>query len=249
MRVLEVGCGIGQVALQMARCVGPSGRVMAIDLDGPFLELAREEAERQAIGNITFQRCRIEELDEESAYDLVYSRFLLSHLPDPAAALTRMARSARRGGMLVVEDIDGSGRFCYPTNRAFQRLIELYDAIVRRQGADPNIGPRLPDLLEEAGVLPVHLDVFTPTYRFGEGKRLPCFDLEGIRASVVAGNLATHAEIDALVQELHVFAENPRSLLSLPRIFQVWGPVRKGTAPWGERDPEGIVDDFGLDEH
>jgi SAM-dependent methyltransferase len=224
MRCLDVGCGIGRVTLELARWVGPSGRAVGIDLDAPFLDLARAEAERHGLG-AEFRQGDVESLDEAAGYDLVYARFLLSHLRDPAGAVVRLARVVRPGGVLAVEDVDFRGRFCHPASAAFARLVALYTAAVQHLGADPNIGPRLPDLLQDAGVDPIHLDVATPTFRDGEGKFLPRFDLEGIRAAVVAAGLATVAEVDDLAAELEAFARRPRTILSLPRIFQVWGKV------------------------
>ena len=78
-------------------------------------------------------------------FDVVYGRFLLTHLPDPAAALANMRERLVPGGVLVVEDIDCTGHFCEPDSPAFRRFVELYTRTVQSRGGDPNIGPRLPD--------------------------------------------------------------------------------------------------------
>src|SRR5262249_16693038 len=114
------------------------------------------------------------------------------------------------------------GHFCYPACSAFTRYVALYTEVVRRRGGDANIGPRLLGMMLDAGLQNVRLRVVNPTYRRGLGKRLAEVTLEHIRRAVVAPGLATHAEIDALVEELRAFAADPRTIISLPRIFQLW---------------------------
>ena len=77
-----------------------------------------------------------------------------------------------------------------------------------------------------AGLRQVELAVVQPTFRKGPGKRLAQVTTEHIREAVVAAGLASHAEIDTIVAELDEYVRNSRTLLSLPRIFQVWARRR-----------------------
>ena len=117
MRVLDVGCGSGEVTLKMADLVGAGGEVAGIDSDLAILRLAGQEAERQGL-SVTFRHLDAENLAEESAHDLVYSRYLLSHLPWPAWVVEAMVRALRPGGRLVLEDVYFPGHVCYPANAA-----------------------------------------------------------------------------------------------------------------------------------
>ena len=125
MRCLDVGCGAGDVSLALARVVGQSGSVDGIDQDEIKLQFAREDADREHLGNIRFRTSNVEQLEDESDYDLVYARFLLTHLRDPAAVLRRMVRAARPGGVIVVEDIDHGGVFSYPQSPALEQFVGL----------------------------------------------------------------------------------------------------------------------------
>lgn len=227
MRCLDVGCGIGMVTMELAKWVGPTGQAVGVDADRPFLDVARREADRFGVP-VEFRQMNAAALGFEAVFDLAYARFLLTHLPDPLAALGRIRSALVSDGLLVVEDIDFRGQFCHPPCRAFDRYTELYSDAVRRRGGDPDIGPRLPGLLREAGFAGVEFDVILPTFGGGDGKRVGPVTLAQIKNSLVALGLATAAEVDSLVAELDEFAGRPETIMSLPRIFQVWG--RKGTA-------------------
>src|SRR5829696_1476860 len=130
MRCLDVGCGGWDVTLKMAAMVGPEGHVVGVDRDQSILQLARREAEDQGLP-VTFRRLEAEELAEASTYDLVFTRYLLSPLPRPQRAVEAMVRAARPGGRLVLEDVYFPGQYYYPPSAAFDRFVELYQAVAR----------------------------------------------------------------------------------------------------------------------
>lgn len=226
MTCLDVGCGGGDVTLQMARLVGSSGTVTGIDMDGTKIQLARQDAQNEALANVKFLELDIDGLDARAQYDLVFARLLLTHLRDPVKALQRMVNAARPGGLVVAEDIDHSGIFCYPACPALEQYVKLYNQVVRHRGADPEIGPKLPSLFRQAGLPDPHVSHVQPVFLEGEGKRIPQITLENIALALISAGLATQAEIDALLAELDQFTQNPQTLMSVPRILQVWA-VRK----------------------
>jgi hypothetical protein len=99
----------------------------------------------------------------------------------------------------------------------------LYQAVVRRNGGDATLGRRLHALFMESGLGQVRVDIAQPTFRQGEGKLLAQITMEGVREAVVGAGLASHEEVDSIVSELDQFARNPRTIMSIPRTFQVFG--------------------------
>ena len=220
---LDVGCGGGDVTLDLAQVVAPRGRVVGIDLDETKLELARAEARNRGVSNVEYRRVDAGDSLGSAEFDLVYARFLLTHLRDPAATVARMRDAVKPGGAVVVEDIDFTGHFSWPQSAALGRYIQLYSQVVRARGGDPDIGPRLPVLLADAGFERVDMYVVQAAGMRGDVKLLDPITMENIAQAVMDGGFATAAEIERLVAELYDFARNPRTVISIPRIIQAWG--------------------------
>ncbi len=220
---LDIGCGGGDVTRALAERVGPSGRVLGVDVDQTVVDIAQQEAERSGLTNISFQCAAADTFRIDSSFDLIYCRFLLTHLPNPAGVLDNIMYSLKPGGALVVEDIDFSGHFCSPHSAPFQRYIELYYDIVRRQGGDPDIGLRIPSLLLGANCLDVQVHVEQPAAISGETKLMAAVTWENIADQLLIDGLSTAAEIESVAEALYTSAHDSCTLMSLPRIIQAWG--------------------------
>lgn len=230
LRCLDLGCGIGEVTFRLARWTGPAGQAVGVDSDGPFLTIAQERAARSRLPVRFVQADARRPEGAGTDFDLAFARFLLTHLPDPPAALGAMAAALRPGGVVAVEDIEFRGHFCHPPSAAFSGYVALYQETARRRGGDPEIGPRLPGLLRAAGLADVRWRMVQPVFPGdgSEGARVAAVTLMQIRAAVTAAGLATGDEVDALAAELEKLAHDPASLLSLPRLFQAWARVPEG---------------------
>jgi SAM-dependent methyltransferase len=225
-RCLDVGCGGGHVTLELARRAGPSGHVLGLDRDPEVLALARADAAAGA-ATVRFQEADASALAEVAGrrrpYDVVYARFLLSHVPDPAAIAAAMAARVAPGGAVAVEDVDHSGCFCQPANAGYRRYVELYRETVRRRGGDADLGPRLPALLRAAGLQDLGVRVVQPVALTGAGKAMCLLTLERITPAVVAEGVTSEADVAAACADLRAFTADPTSLIAFPRIVQAWG--------------------------
>ena len=223
MACLDAGCGGGDATLELARRVAPRGRAVGADIDRTKLALAREEAGQRGAANVEFHEMDFRAAPGASDYDVVYARFLLTHLSDPADAVATFFRHIRPGGLVAVEDIDFDGSVAFPSSKAFTRYCELYCAVVRKRGGDPNIGPRLPLLLEAAGFEQVEVTVAQPLGTRGDVKLMNALTMENIADAVLKDGLATRDEIDGIVRELYEFAADRNTITGLPRVVQSWG--------------------------
>lgn len=219
-RCLDAGCGGGDVTRELAGRVGPRGHVVGVDLDEAKLAIAREETAGMA--NIEFRAARIGEDEIAGPFDVVYSRFLLTHLPDPDAAVSQFHHVLRAGGVIAIEDIDFSGYVAHPYSAAHRKFADLYSGAVRRRGADPDIGPRLPSLLQQHGFTDISALAVQPLGLTGNVKLISPITVENITEAVVGAGLATAEEMTALAQELYADAADPTTLAGMPRVVQTW---------------------------
>lgn len=231
MRCVDVGCGGGHVTRSLSRRVGPAGSVVGLDLDEVKLTSAREECRQAGTGNIEFRIANVAEWSEPATYDLVYGRFILSHLASRVAVLSAMRDALRPGGTLVLEDIDFAGAFCYPPHPAFARYCALYRAVIQRRGGDADLGPQIYGLCTGAGLERVEVSVVHPVHTgAAPEKALSLSTLVNIGDAVLAEGLATAEELRRTIEELKALTEDYESLVALPRIFQVLAR-RAGGAP------------------
>ena len=223
MRCLDLGCGGGHVTRYMAGIVGDAGMVVGIDRDGEILELARRDVDASGLGNVELRCADVLAIEEEGVYDLVYARFLLAHLSDPAKCVGAMLKACKPGGLIVIEDIECAASFCYPRSPAYERYVELYQQVLRRLGGNADIGPEIPGMLRRAGATGVQVNVVQPAHLEGPGKYMAPVTMRGVSGAVVAQGLASQEEVERIAAELELAAADPETMISLPRIFQVWG--------------------------
>jgi SAM-dependent methyltransferase len=226
MTCLEIGCGGGDLACDLAELVGDNGRVIATDVDATILELASREAQERGFTNLEFVRSDIISETPVRNVDLVHARFLLTHLPLRDRALKQMYEALRTGGSVILEDIDFRGYFTEPQCPAFWRYVDLHTRAMQAHGGDPFIGPRLPSLLEAAGFEDIEVSIVQPASIRGEVKLMTPLTMENIAPAVESQGLATQSEIAELVEELYRFAQTPGTVGCIPRVVQAWGYKR-----------------------
>ena len=223
MRCIDLGCGGGDVTMEIARRVGPDGEVIGLDMDEVKLRFAREQAERRGFENVEFRAADVDAWSEDGAFDLVYSRFLLEHVADALGLLGRMWAAVRPGGGIAVEDGDFDGLFCEPSNAGYEAFADLYRRVLVAHGGDPTVGRKLYRYSLAVGIPSPESRLVQDAHTSGEGKSLPLLTLEATADAIRDAGLATDDELDAALTSLAAFTDDPATLVSGPRVFQVWG--------------------------
>ncbi len=101
-RVLDVGCGCGQTTVQLGARVGPTGRVLGVDLSEPMLEVARTRASERALDQVRFERADAQVRSfAGDGFDRVFSRFGVMFFADPPAAFANLRAALAPQGRLV----------------------------------------------------------------------------------------------------------------------------------------------------
>jgi len=104
MRVLDIGCGMGDVTMLVAHRVGDGGRVVSIDINQASLDTARKRALAMGFGNTRFHRADISTFTDVEPFDAVVGRLVLEFVPDPAGAISRLSQLLRPGGIMAFQE-------------------------------------------------------------------------------------------------------------------------------------------------
>ncbi|MEU5364470.1 methyltransferase domain-containing protein [Streptomyces sp. NPDC005925] len=220
-RCWEVGAGGTSVVSWLAKRVGPTGKVVATDIDTSLLTPAAHPPVDVRVHDVSA------EAPPEEGFDLVHARLVLVHVPNRERALASMIKALRPGGRLLVEDADPALQplICPdehgPEQRLANRLRHGFRKLLADRGADLSYGRRLPRLLREAGLHQVAADAYFPL------TSPACAALESatvrqIRDQLVSAGLATDEDID---RHLANVATGAMDLTTAPMI-SAWG--RKG---------------------
>src|SRR5256886_2283856 len=94
-RVLDLGSGVGDVAMLAARLVGPSGRVVGIERDPKSIAKARARVAGAGLDNVSFTQSDVSEIPDCEPFDAAVGPFILMFLPDPVATLRSLSRLVR----------------------------------------------------------------------------------------------------------------------------------------------------------
>jgi len=145
MSLLDVGCGPGTITVDLA---GRVGEVVGLDRSA---EVLAEAAGLEHPGNVTFRTGDVYALPfDDGAFDVVHAHQLLQHLEDPVTALAEMARVSRR--VVAVRDGDYGSMSWYPADPVLDRWRDVYRAVARANGGQPDAARYLLSWAQRAGL-------------------------------------------------------------------------------------------------
>ena len=216
-RCWEVGAGGPSIPEALATAVGPTGYVLATDINPAWLD---------PHGGYEVRRHDIvrDPPPQPGTFDLVHARLVLLHVPDRVRALATMVAALRPGGWLLVEDADTELQplACLdeagPAQQRANRLRRAVRELMTGRGADLRYGRTLPRALRAAGLVDVAAAGFFPVG--GPAcDRLETSTVRLVRAELLAAGLVDDAEIDA-----HLAAVDAGELdLTLAPLISAWG--------------------------
>jgi SAM-dependent methyltransferase len=153
MRVLDAGCGPGDVTFLAAKLVGFEGSLIGVDKSEEAIGRARERAAAAGLTNVQFLASDLVDLMLDEPVDAVIGRLVLQYHPDPALVLRHLTSFVKPGGLVAFQEADmddgaKSEPVCPVYEAAIQRIKQTFIGI----GTDPQIGLKLPQIFREAGL-------------------------------------------------------------------------------------------------
>jgi ubiquinone/menaquinone biosynthesis C-methylase UbiE len=152
-RVLDIGSGVGDVAMLAARLVGPSGKVVGIERDPKSIAKARARVMEARLHNVSFTESDVGEIPDGESFDAAVGRFILMFLPDPVAALRSLSRLVRPGGVFAFHETSWAPVLVLlaPLPLWSATAAVIHETLLRT-GANPEMGPDLYQAFQEAGL-------------------------------------------------------------------------------------------------
>jgi SAM-dependent methyltransferase len=218
-RCLEAGAGGGSITEWLSEQVGPSGSVVATDINTRFLQAVSAD-------NVEVRQHDITREDlPEGEYDLVHCRALLMWLPGQETALRKLISAARPGGWVLIEEPDHVTFAPSPgnpeeQNRLFKRLLQCIFTVFESSGADLYLGARLPGMLAAAGLEEVGAEGRAVEFRGGSAEsRFGKVSMEQLRPAILAQGMLTE---DEFVRAVALYDE-PSFLMRWFLTVSAWG--------------------------
>jgi SAM-dependent methyltransferase len=228
MRVLDLGTGLGHVAMLIAELVGPEGSVVGIDNSQKLLDVAALRA--TARPQVRFTNGDVRHWRDDEPFDAIVGRLILFHLADPVSVLRHHAAALRTGGLLLALDFDLGAARAEPALPLVTEALSWVHAAFAHAGASPAIGTKLALLLAEAGFADVQ-GFGVQGYIAPDDPRGPAL-LSGVvrtlAPQIVAAGLATTEQIgiDTLEARIADAVKSAGAVVLPPVLAGAWARKR-----------------------
>ena len=229
MRVLDIGCGVGDVSLLAATLVGAHGTVLGIDRAPSSVEAAGRRATALGVTQARFQVADLDTFETDQVFDALIGRLVLLYLPDPAATLQRLVRHLRPGAVVSFQEYDRSQFSQAPAGELFMQTRRWILDAFAAAGTELDMGTKLYSTLVRAGLPPPSMFAATeiacgpsaPEYEYAVG--VLCSLLPFIEGSGIA--TAAEIGIDTLAARLRDDAVANERVTFLPRLVGAWTKI------------------------
>ena len=152
-RILDLGSGVGDVALIASRLVGSSGEVVGIERDPRSIARATARMAEADVRNVSFTQSDAAQIPRDKPFDAAVGRYILMFLPDPIAVLRSLSQVVRPGGVLAFQEPNwGSFHLMCARLPLWRAGAALMEETFQRSGANTKLGPALSRIFQEAGM-------------------------------------------------------------------------------------------------
>jgi ubiquinone/menaquinone biosynthesis C-methylase UbiE len=224
MRVLEIGCGAGSMTPWISRKVGPTGRLVALDINPQEVECARQKVMESGIDNTDFISTSVENiLTIGRDFDFIYGRFILMQLHNPFEVLERLISCLHPGGVIALDEPNQEADFanpaCPPCERANRLFLEYADCLK----LNFRIGDSLYPMLLRSGVQIKVAHSCQPIFPLHLAIQMFKHGLLDSLSTLLQANITDELSIETILDELEQWPVNDADFYVLSRQVQVSG--------------------------
>jgi 2-polyprenyl-3-methyl-5-hydroxy-6-metoxy-1,4-benzoquinol methylase len=152
-RVLDLGSGMGDVAMLLARLVGPSGEVVGVERNANSIERAKARVATAGLRNVNFLNSDVNNIVSDRPFDAAVGRFILMYLADPVSVLRSVIELVRPGGAVAFQEPSWGAMLAVGAGLPlWSKVRHLIHEILLRSDANPEMGLALYRVFQEAGL-------------------------------------------------------------------------------------------------
>ncbi len=230
-RVLDLGSGVGDVAMLAARLVGPSGEVVGIERDAASIARANARVADAGLRNVTFIQTDVNQITSDQPFDAAVGRFILMFLPDPVYVLRSLCKLVRPGGVLAFQEPSWVSYLALGAGLPLWSsvLTSIHETFLR-SGVNMEMGPALYRILQEIGLPVPTMHMETPLGSDADFTRLTCEVLGSLRPLAQQHNvsLETLGDFNTLSQRIQAEVAESNTAVSYVPLVGAWSRKPKG---------------------
>ena len=222
--ILDVGCGPGFGTLDLARLVGSSGRIIALDESARFLDHLTAQVHAQGVGNVETVRADVNSMPLASeSIDGAYARWVLCFVGDPLSVVECVASALRPGGVFAVQDYFNYGAIALaPRSATFEKVIDAVEASWRGRGGDPDVAAKLPAMMQQCGLTVREVRPIARVARPGSALwDWPGSFFRNYIPALVSSGYLTNADQVAFKEEWALRSRDPHTFFCTPPVYDV----------------------------
>lgn len=226
-RVVEIGCGPQGCLGLLAQRVGATGHVVGVERSAEQAERARQFSADSHLTNVEVLHADARRTGlPEHAFDLATARLVLVNVPEPEVLVGEMVRLVRPGGVVALHEAESTTQRCDPPAYAQTRVLQILNTYAEMNGIDRTIGPRVPRLMRDAGLVDIRVKPWVHVYPVGHGRRMLLLEfVENARSRLLDQEVVGEAELNELTVALKRHLEDPETLVLSSVFVQAWGHV------------------------
>src|SRR6266481_268324 len=224
-RVLDIGSGVGDVAMLAARLVGPSGEVMGVERDTRSIARARVRVADAGLHHVSFIQSDVNQIQSSKPFDAAVGRFILMFLPDPVAVLRSLSQLVRPGGVLAFQEPSWAPFLLLSAHLPLWSAgVSIIHETLRRSGANTEMGFALYRIFQEAGLPAPTMHMEMPLGNNPDFTRMIHDVLCSLRPQIEQLNLSvqTLGDFDTLQERLQAEVVASKTVVTWMALISAW---------------------------
>ncbi len=226
-RVLDIGCGPGWAAMDLAGLVGPTGAVVGVDASESYVSAFEAIA---AANGVTWASAVVGDVQELASavagheqFDVAWARWVMCFLPSPTRVVEQAASMLKPGGRLVVQDyFNYEAMRLSPRSAIFDTMVKAVGNSWRDSGGNPDVMGEIRQAARKAGLRVTHFAVHQRLAIPGEQMwAWPTVFWKSFLPRIVASGHMTEAEHEDFKAEWARATADPDAFMQLPPVYEM----------------------------